>query len=655
MDQINLQTIRCAPDIQQSSQLQLELLRGTASKPNVPFLSLNETMEKVRQMKRSYQNSEPIVPRKTIISMQHQAYQQQFLKHQEMQKQTQEQEFFPIATNPTIPQPKIIIHPPTSHQNGAQQFHLVQVQYPGQEAQLQLMPFQTKSNTTNSEHRRYNKNIDTVNVSHEFVSQNRETHQNIYPSYYYSANLSNMPLGKSLPCPPLTPLQGLTMPKKTQFHDQLSNVVQPSQNISLEEIDIKPEITDQSEPDPSEFLKSFLSDPDVPKEKSKRKRKLKSWEMLLDNDISEDDDSYDYVERKKQKRLSKDEKEEKRARKIDKMNQKLMEKLRPCRVHLKKLNISYDDMPVKIVNDKIVKIRMPRVKSVPTNYKKISNIGYIKYPKGIAYKCLSETCRFQSYDEEVFEKHLINHHAEDAVSEWIGYCCYCDDFITAKTLIDEFDHLIEFHLQTTKKTHCETKKKEKSDEELNAEAILAIKEVLDTFEEIVAEGVDDEASVDAPSVSSEEEIIVIKNKKSTELLENKTKPQKDKASKSKPEEPAKEPDTIAGRLTTKRRKTIDSREDQLPPRRSNRHSTNFLEDEANQQLPSVIVNSSNDGKIKMTIKNPTRLNTFVIDKHKKKKDKKEAKNTFIQDPLTPPESSSNCTDSDYSEPSNVDI
>ena len=53
--------------------------------------------------------------------------------------------------------------------------------------------------------------------------------------------------------------------------------------------------------------------------------------------------------------------------------------------HGENLRISFDK-PDKIVNDKIVKITLPRVKSVPTNYNKISNIGYFKYPKEIAYK-----------------------------------------------------------------------------------------------------------------------------------------------------------------------------------------------------------------------------------------------------------------------------
>lgn len=692
MDHLNLQSLQFAPDLQHCSQLQLELQRITTAKPNVQnttnvsFFSLNESMEKVLQMRHNLQNThyEPQVPQQQMNLMQQQSFQQQIINQVEPSNTMQRLQF--CQQNVTNLQPKVIMHPPTYHQNSTQQFHLVQVQVPGKETQLQLIPFQTKSTTTNSEqcastNRRYTKSSDTVNVSHEYVSQNRQKHQTIYPSYFSAPESYHMPLLKPLPCPQLTsltpppftsqlvgiqktivpstsqllPLQGISMPEQTQFHQQLSNVINvlPQQNISLEEIDIKPDINEQLhfEQDPSEFLKSFLLEPDVPQQKVKRKRKLKSWEMLLDNDKYEVDDdiSHDYVEIKKQKRMSKDEKEEKRAKKVEKNNQKLMDKVRPCSVQLEKLMFTSMDMPVKIVNDNIVKIRMPRMKTVPTNYNKISNIGYIKYPKGIAYKCLSQACRFQSYDEEVFEKHLINHHSQDAISEWTGYCCSCNDFVTAKTLIDEFDHLIEDHLQTTKKVN---RKKEQSAEELDAEAILAIKEVLDTFEEIVAQvdSVDEEASknaVDIASVNLEGETNVIKKKNCTEIIENKIKCRKEKEEKSKV---VKEPGTIAGRMINNRRKTIDSREDPLPPRRSSRHSSNVLEDETLQELPSVIVNSSNDGKIKMTIKNPTR---FVIDKHKKKKDKKVAKNTF-QDPLTPPESSSNCTDSDYSEHSNVD-
>lgn len=683
MDKNNLQTLRCAPDIQQSSQLQFELLQGAAPKPNqhnakAPMLSLNQAMEEVRQLRHNHQIRHNFqIPRQTMISNQQRLYQQEFLKHQHMRKSMQQQRFQPI---PTSSQTKMIIHPPTSHQNGSQQFHLVQVQVPGKETQLQLIPFQTKSNTTNPEPRRYNRLVDTVNVSHEYVSQNQDTNQTIYPSFYGPSHTSQLSLLKNLPCPPLAPLasktpplstsklveiqetsqllplQGISMPKESQFHQQISNVVNvpPSQNISLEEIDIKPDIIDELLL-PSEFLKSILSDPEDPKQKQKRKRKLKSFEMFVDNDGVDDDESHDYVEKKKHRKMSDEEKAVKKAKRIDKMYQK---QIRPCSVQLKRLMISYDDMPVKIVNDKTVKIGMPRMKSVATNYNKISNIGYIKYPKGIAYKCLSQTCRFQSYDEEVFEKHLMNHHSEDAISEWVGYCCSCNDFITAKTLIDEFDHLIEFHLQTTKKVHRETQnsKNVQNTEQLDAEAILAIKEVLDAFEEIVAEvdGVDDEASVDVPSVSSEDETVIFESKKITESIEDKIKSRIDEEAKSNPEEPVKEPATIAGRLRMNRRKTVDSREP--PPRRSSRHSTSIEyeeKEECDYQLPSVIVNSSNDGKIKMTIKNPIKYKSFHKNDHKKKKVKKVAKNTF-HDPLTPPESSSNCTDSDYSEPSNID-
>lgn len=84
--------------------------------------------------------------------------------------------------------------------------------------------------------------------------------------------------------------------------------------------------------------------------------------------------------------------------------------------------------------------KMTRTKNVCTNYIKICNIGYIQYSKGIAYKCLQQNCRFQSYDVEVFKNHLVSYHSIEGRT---GYCWTCERFIVADTLIEEMDHLIE--------------------------------------------------------------------------------------------------------------------------------------------------------------------------------------------------------------------
>lgn len=86
---------------------------------------------------------------------------------------------------------------------------------------------------------------------------------------------------------------------------------------------------------------------------------------------------------------------------------------------------------------------MARIKNVCTKYIRIRNIGYIRYSKGIAYKCLQQNCRFQSYDREVFKNHLISYHSIEGRN---GYCCTCKDSIGAETVIEELDHLIQ-HLQ----------------------------------------------------------------------------------------------------------------------------------------------------------------------------------------------------------------
>ncbi|CAO1406551.1 unnamed protein product [Diamesa serratosioi] len=531
------------------------------------------------------------------------------------------------------------MHHPTNNQNySAQQFRSTQL---GKETPLQFYHPQKPGIKI---------------ISNEYFTNNPEKHF-IYPSNFNITKTVQHPTLTPMACPPLTPIkrsvilplpipppteiapiqektvqcaplssqlipfQDIPMPNLTEFHQQLSDIIEiidvlPSPNILSEELDIKPEIIENVEPDPGEFLKTFLSDAEVPRNKSKRKRTEINWETLLDSDDADDHE----LKTKRQKKLH--------TQSVDPKAQKVVENkinyldiIRPCSVKLTKLMLTMEDMPVIIVNDKIVKIRKPRMKTVATSYNKITNIGFIEYPKGIAYKCLLQTCRFQSYDQEVFEKHLINHHSEDTFTEFIGYCCTCSDFITSKSLIEEFDHLLENHLQAKKKDRCDKKElitlEEKSGQ-LDAEEILAIKEVLDTFEEIVAD------------IDTRQEVM----SDIEELPEDEDKPLKSRKVKKKPIV-EKEPNSIAGRMIFNRRKTIDI---------SLSRYSNSIDDKP-KQLPSVTVNSSNDGKIKMTIKN-----SFTLDKHKKKKDKKLA--NLI--PLTPPESCSNYTDSDFSENSTLD-
>ena len=58
MDQLNLQRMQSASDSQQRSQLQFKLQREIDPKQtvqyklNLPFLSINEAMEKVREIRR---------------------------------------------------------------------------------------------------------------------------------------------------------------------------------------------------------------------------------------------------------------------------------------------------------------------------------------------------------------------------------------------------------------------------------------------------------------------------------------------------------------------------------------------------------------------------------------------------------------------------
>lgn len=101
--------------------------------------------------------------------------------------------------------------------------------------------------------------------------------------------------------------------------------------------------------------------------------------------------------------------------------------------------------------DKIRKQRMsnrPRMKEVIHKYQTVNNIAYatLSTHKRI-FKCISIWCRFKTMDISSFESHLEDKHSDDSRLVSHSYCTTCDTNIKALTLVDEFNHMIKYHIE----------------------------------------------------------------------------------------------------------------------------------------------------------------------------------------------------------------
>lgn len=80
------------------------------------------------------------------------------------------------------------------------------------------------------------------------------------------------------------------------------------------------------------------------------------------------------------------------------------------------------------------------------SYQRIVNIGYSIMPKGTVYKCFILNCAFQSYDKDIFHKHVVVYHDSDCEVKLIDSCGICQKGITLETLEEEFNHMINCHI-----------------------------------------------------------------------------------------------------------------------------------------------------------------------------------------------------------------
>ena len=90
--------------------------------------------------------------------------------------------------------------------------------------------------------------------------------------------------------------------------------------------------------------------------------------------------------------------------------------------------------------------RKKNSKSSQLDYHKIVNIGFAIMPKGPVYKCYIVNCKFQSNDKDIFRKHVVVYHDSDWDLRFIDSCSLCQKGITLETLEEEFNHMINCHV-----------------------------------------------------------------------------------------------------------------------------------------------------------------------------------------------------------------
>lgn len=86
--------------------------------------------------------------------------------------------------------------------------------------------------------------------------------------------------------------------------------------------------------------------------------------------------------------------------------------------------------------------RRPRMKIVNQEFYQISNIAYASQKQRNTFKCHSQWCKYKSNDSSHFLRHLKSCHGPDPTVKPQSYCVTCDSKIDAKTMEEEFQHML---------------------------------------------------------------------------------------------------------------------------------------------------------------------------------------------------------------------
>ncbi|KAL7037508.1 hypothetical protein ACKWTF_009256 [Chironomus riparius] len=118
-------------------------------------------------------------------------------------------------------------------------------------------------------------------------------------------------------------------------------------------------------------------------------------------------------------------------------------------------NNNYPDH-VRIFGKNILRENLPNVpnmKLVPKNidFYRIRNLGYLVTKKGICFSCLTDECKFKSYELDRFKEHLNTYHHIEGCGSREGYCKLCEKHCCGFSLTDEVEHILSTHVKSVDK------------------------------------------------------------------------------------------------------------------------------------------------------------------------------------------------------------
>ncbi|KAL7027716.1 hypothetical protein ACKWTF_005551 [Chironomus riparius] len=97
----------------------------------------------------------------------------------------------------------------------------------------------------------------------------------------------------------------------------------------------------------------------------------------------------------------------------------------------------------------------PMSKLLTANERKVLNLSYISCRGGYQFRCLNN-CKYYNLREDAFKYHILSRHVMD---KWAGFCNLCGKSFSKeiRPLIDEYDHMIKYHIKPEHEQRLSTK------------------------------------------------------------------------------------------------------------------------------------------------------------------------------------------------------
>lgn len=139
---------------------------------------------------------------------------------------------------------------------------------------------------------------------------------------------------------------------------------------------------------------------------------------------------------------------------IQDRNNMLMAQIRPCEVRLVQRNFDPSEFPARVftssgpLRNYVIRMKMPsvpRMKFVPKDYLRITDIGFMRTKNGIIFSCLSSDCNFKTRKPDQFQAHIKNH----KTNVRLKICEICRHQIDCHSPLFELEHLLRVHILQT--------------------------------------------------------------------------------------------------------------------------------------------------------------------------------------------------------------